>query len=75
MVSRHRLSALGVGVKVVDLRYPESGLSEKHPSDLEGPLSIELLQNRSPQLTLVPNVMQSLMEQGMYAPQFLGSLH
>ncbi|KAF8420916.1 hypothetical protein L210DRAFT_3574174 [Boletus edulis BED1] len=39
---------LGVGVKVVDLPDPESGLSEKHLSDLEGPLSIELLQNRSP---------------------------
>ncbi|KAF8141466.1 Tco5, signal transduction HAMP domain histidine kinase [Boletus edulis] len=39
---------LGVGVKVVDLPDPESRLSEKHLSDLEGPLSIELLQNRSP---------------------------
>ncbi|KAF8448879.1 hypothetical protein L210DRAFT_957695 [Boletus edulis BED1] len=39
---------VGVGVKVVDLPDPESGLSEKHLSDLEGPLSIELHQNRSP---------------------------
>ncbi|KAI9464687.1 Tco5, signal transduction HAMP domain histidine kinase [Boletus coccyginus] len=51
---------LGVGVKVVDLPDPESGLSEKHSSDLEGPLSIDLLQNQSP----LPNAMESLMDQG-----------
>ncbi|KAF8555658.1 Tco5, signal transduction HAMP domain histidine kinase [Imleria badia] len=55
---------LGVGVKVVNLPDPESGLSEKHPSVLEGPLSIELLQNRSPRPALVPNAMESLMDQG-----------
>ena len=68
MVSRHRfimgtarLLALGVGVTVVDLVDPESGLNGKHTSDLEVPLSIELLQNRR---APVPNVMESLMDQG-----------
>ena len=51
-----------MGVKVVDLPDLESGLSEKHSSDLEGPLSIDLLQNRSP----LPNAMESLMDQGMH---------
>ncbi|KAH0836785.1 Tco5, signal transduction HAMP domain histidine kinase [Lanmaoa asiatica] len=53
---------LGVGVKVVDLPEPESGLSESHSSDLEGPLSIDLLQ--SPRPTSTPNAMESLMDQG-----------
>jgi len=55
---------LGVGVKVVDLPDPESGLSENQSSDLEGPLSLDLLRNRSVQPTSAPNAMESLMEQG-----------
>lgn len=60
-----------MGVKVVDLPDPESGLSEKHSSDLEGPLSIDLLHNRSP----LPNAMESLMDQGKHHTLFLVSLH
>ena len=64
-----------MGVKVVDLPDPESRLSKEHSSDLEGPLSIDLLQNRSPRPTSVPNAMESLMEQGMRTPYFLASLN
>ncbi|KAG6381739.1 hypothetical protein JVT61DRAFT_344 [Boletus reticuloceps] len=39
---------------------------EKHSSDLEGPLSIELLQNRSPRRASVHNAMESLMDQGTH---------
>lgn len=67
--------ALGVGVKVVDLPDPESGLSERHSSGLEGPLSIDLLQNRSLRSASAPNAMESLMDQGMRTPSFLASLH
>ncbi|KAG9313135.1 Tco5, signal transduction HAMP domain histidine kinase [Chiua virens] len=55
---------LGVGVKVVDLPDPESGLSVKHPPDLEGPLSMHLLQTRPSRTVSVQNAMESLMDQG-----------
>lgn len=63
-----------MGVKVVDLPDPESGLSENHSSDLEGPLSVDLLRSRSVQLTSAPNAMESLMDQGIRISSFLASL-
>lgn len=80
MVWRHRLSwgrgiALGVGVKVIDLPDPESGLSESRTSDLEGPLSMDLLQNRASRPVSAPKAMESLMDQGIYVPSFLACRH
>lgn len=59
-----------MGVRVIDLPDPESGLSERHSTGLEGSLSIDLLQNRSSRPASAPNAMKSLMDQGMRTPCF-----
>ncbi|KIJ65498.1 hypothetical protein HYDPIDRAFT_110594 [Hydnomerulius pinastri MD-312] len=55
---------LGVGVKVVDPSDPVSGLSEKHNTELAGPLSFDLLQSRASPQSSAPNAMESVMDQG-----------
>lgn len=63
-----------MGVKVVDLPDPESGLSDNHSSDLEGPLSVDLLRSRSVQPTTASSAMESLMDQGIRIFYFLAYL-
>ncbi|KAH7922614.1 Tco5, signal transduction HAMP domain histidine kinase [Leucogyrophana mollusca] len=60
---------LGVGVKVVDPPDPDACLTNhKHPVELAGPLSVDLLASRNPRYSpptpLSSSVMQSLMDQG-----------